>query len=124
MVGQVGPYLVATESIYEHIRACEFIIKKIIIRYTYLYYTHTTHTRTLTYKYIIYLRVLVYYITYTEAFHGLRHRREAIKNDKTCYYGISLLTTNVITYLLWSTKSEKPVCRSPLFTSQTLHEFL
>lgn len=26
---------------------------------------------------------------YTEAYYGFRHRREVIKNDKTCYYGIS-----------------------------------
>lgn len=29
---------------------------------------------------------------------------------------VSLPTTNVITYLLWSTKSEKPVSAQPLFT--------
>lgn len=54
-------------------------------------------------------------ISYTAVYHGLRHRREAIKNDKTCYYGIS--TDHKRYHLSFVVhKVQKTGIHAPLFT--------
>lgn len=82
MGGQVGPYSVATKPIY-----VRMYNNKMYTRYICIYKTHNLIIYIYTHKHACFA---VLYHTRDVLYRGVvwffRHRREAIKNDKTCYY--------------------------------------